>query len=96
MLFHLIFTTILKVRMTVTAFLKGKKTQRGLGNLFTGPASGQRQNHQSNLSGSDSEVQFILLHANLRVTEESSGCWEVPVKADIPVMSLVKDKQTST
>lgn len=52
----------------------------------------KRQNQQSNVNGSDSEAQPFP-HANLGMTDdESSACWEVPVKADIPVMSIVKDK----
>ena len=75
--------------MTITVFLEGKEAQRGLGDFLNGPASRERQNQQSNLSGSDSEAQPIPSHANLGVTdEERSGCWEVPVKADFPVMSL--------
>ena len=61
--------------MTVTVFLEGKEAQRGLGDLLNGPASGEKQNQQSDLNGSDSEAQYFPSHANLRATdEESSAC----------------------
>lgn len=62
--------------MTITVFLEGKEAQRGLGDFLNGPTSGERQNQQSKLSGSDPEAQPIPSHANLGVTdEERSGCW---------------------
>lgn len=79
--------------MTVTVFVEGKEAQRGLGILLNGLTSGERQNQQSDLNRSDSEAQSFPSQANLGVRDkESSICWEVPVKADIPVMGFVKDK----
>lgn len=55
--------------MAITVLLEGKEAQRCLGDFLTGPTSGERQDQQSNLSGSDSEAQPIPLHANLEVTD---------------------------
>lgn len=78
--------------MTITIVLNGKDTQRGLGNLLNvtqlvrGRSSNQSQVHLI------LKPTLIPLHATLGVTdEERSAFLEVPVKADIPVISLIKD-----